>query len=348
MTNTLPPSSVPPSVLAVRMATAYQASQALLAATSLGIFDVVASGKSNSTEIATALNADVGKTHRLLRALAAFSVMRDEGGGRFQLTEVGQSLCKDAPNSVRNIVLMFGGDQFALSFSKLTQCILTGKNGYELLTGDEIAFAAYEGNPEAAAIFDEAMTAISALTGPALAKAYNFSKSKHLVDIGGGQGQVICSVLKNYPQLRGTLFDLPRVMEGARALIAREGVADRCDAIGGDMFSAVPAGGDVYLFSHVLHNWDDERSIKVLEACRKALSSDATILILDRVMPEIVQPTPAAQANHLIDLTMLVRTAGGLERTAQQFEKLLKAAGLRLAAIVPTDVADSVVVAKLS
>jgi len=328
------------------MATAYQASQALFAGTSLGIFDLVASGKRRSTEIAAALNADSGMTLRLLRALAAFGVMRDEGGGRFQLTEVGQSLCKDAPNSVRNIVLMFGGDQFALPFSKLTQCILTGKNGYELLTGDEIAFAAYEGNPKTAAIFDGAMTAISARTGPALAKAYDFSKSKHLVDIGGGQGQVLCSVLKSYPKLRGTLFDLPRVMEGARALIAREGVTDRCDAVGGDMFSAVPTGGDVYLLSHVLHDWDDERSIKVLTACRQALSSDATILILDRVMPEIVEPTPAAQADHLIDLTMMVRTAGGLERTAQQFEKLLKAAGLRLDAIVPTEVADSVVVAK--
>jgi hypothetical protein len=228
------------------------------------------------------------------------------------------------------------------------QRILTGKNGYELLTGDEIAFAVYEGNPEAAAIFDGAMTAISARTGPALAKAYDFSKSKHLVDIGGGQGQVLCSVLKNYPQLRGTLFDLPRVMDGARALIAREGVADRCDAVGGDMFTAVPTGGDVYLLSHVLHDWDDDRSIKVLTACRQALSSDATVLILDRVMPEIVQPTPAAQANHLIDLTMMVRTAGGLERTALQFEKLLKAAGLRLDAIIPTEVADSVVVAKFA
>lgn len=348
MSSTSPPPAVPPGALAVRMAIAYQGSQALFAATSLGIFDLIASGKSKSAEIATVLSADAGMTHRLLRALAAFGILMDEGGGSFQLTEVGRILCKDEPNSVRNVVLMFGGNQFALPFSKLTRCILTGKNGYELLTGDEVAFAAYEGNPEAAAIFDGAMTAISAQTGPALAKAYDFSKSKHLVDIGGGQGQVLCSVLKNYPQLRGTLFDLPRVMDGARALIAREGVADRCDAVGGDMFSAVPTGGDVYLLSHVLHDWDDDRSIKVLTACRQALSSAATVLILDRVMPEIVQPTPAAQANHLIDLTMMVRTAGGLERTALQFEKLLKAAGLRLDTIIPTEVADSVVVAKFA
>lgn len=348
MANTFLPSATPPHVLAVRMATAYQGSRALFAATSLGIFDLIASGKSSTAEIATCLNADTGMTHRLLRALAAFGVLRDEGGGRFQLTEVGQSICKGTPNSVRDIVLMFGGDQFSLPFSKLSQCILTGKNGYELLTGDEVAFAAYERNPETAAIFDGAMTAVSARTGPALAKAYDFSKSRHVVDIGGGQGQVLCSLLKHYLQLRGTLFDLPRVMEGARALIAREGVTDRCDAVGGDMFSGVPTGGDVYLLSHVLHDWDDERSIKILESCRRALSSDATVLILDRVMPEIVEPTPAAQANHLVDLTMMVRTAGGLERTSQQFEKLLKAAGLRLEAIVPTEVADSVIVAKIA
>jgi hypothetical protein len=348
LTDPFSPPSVPPGALAVRMATAYQISQALFAATSLAVFDLIASGRTSSAEIAVALNANPPMTLRLLRALAAFGVVRDEGGARFQLSEIGRCLCKDAPNSMRNVVLMFGGDQFALPFSKLSQCVLTGKNGYELLTGDEIAFAAYEGNPDAAAIFDGAMTAISARTGPALAKAYDFSTSKHLVDIGGGQGQVLCSVLKSYTKLRGTLFDLPRVIEGARALIAREGVTERCDAVGGDMFAAVPSGGDVYLLSHVLHDWDDERSIRILTACRQTVTTDATVLVLDRVMPEIVQPTSAAQANHLIDLTMMVRTAGGLERTALQFEALLKAAGLRLEAILPTEVADSVIVTKLA
>ena len=126
--------------------------------------------------------------------------------------------------------------------------VVTGKNGYELLTGDEIVFAAYESNPEAGAIFDGAMSARSARTGPALAKAYDFSKSEHLVDVGGGQGQVLCSVLQRFPALRGTVFDLPRLIDGARALIARERLSDRCVAVGGDMFTlrthAGRVGGD--------------------------------------------------------------------------------------------------------
>jgi hypothetical protein len=159
------------------------------------------------------------------------------------------------------------------------------------------------------------MSANSALVGATAAKAYDFSGVDRIVDVGGGQGKVLASILEAHPNVRGVLFDLPRVVEGASAFLAKEGVADRCEAVAGDMFAAVPAGGDIYMLSHVIHDWDDEHSTKVLQTCRRAMASSAKLLILDRVMPERVEPDPLVQGKVLLDLRMMVGTVGGRERT---------------------------------
>jgi SAM-dependent methyltransferase len=344
MSQAMPPASV----RAMDMARAYQVSRALFVATSLGIPDLIATGRSTSAEISSDLGANVSMMHRLLRALAALDVLVDEGEERFSLTDIGRALCKSSPDSVRDFVLMHGGDQFALPYSKLKDCILTGKNGHELLDGEEVVFASFGGDAEYAQIFDGAMSVLSARNGPALAKAYDFSTSRHLIDVGGGQGQMLCSVLKSFPQLHGTVFDMPRVADKARARIAREGLSDRCDFIGGDMFAKIPVGGDVYLLSQIIHDWDDERSIQILNACRQALRPDGSVLIWDRVMSEVVEAGPKSEADHLIDLTMLVFTAGGLERTKRQFATLIGAAGLRMETVIPTEAAQSVIVCKVA
>ena len=179
-------------------------------------------------------------------------------------------------------------------------------------------------------------------TGPAVAQGYDFANVKRVVDVGGGRGGVLACILKAHAHLRGTLLDMPSVVEGAPALLASEGVADRCEVVGGDMFSSVPAGGDVYLLSHVIHDWEDAPATQVLRACRRAMAPEARLVIVDQVLPERVEPNSAAASGLLLDLTMMVMLAGR-ERTASEFRALRAAAGLRLERVIPMQIADSLV-----
>jgi hypothetical protein len=335
--NTQPP----PSAIAMRLAAGFQASQAVIVAAQLGIADLLSKNAMTSREVAQKTGTQPDKMHRLLRALAAFAVVEDCGDGTFQLTPVGHSLRADAPNSVRPLVLMYGN--FWPGFASLAECVKTGKNAYEILFGLEGSFAYYEKHPDKARVFDAAMSALSALTGPAAARSYDFAGVSRVIDIGGGHGKVLASILKEHPRLHGVLFDLPRVVEGAAPFLAGEGLAGRCEVVSGDMFASVPSGCDLYLLSHIIHDWDDERAIKVLQSCRRAMGQSARLLILDRVMPERVLPDPMVQGQILTDLVMMVATVGGRERTASEFQALLEAAGLRLQRIIAMPTADSLV-----
>lgn len=333
----------PPFAVASRLATSYMASHALHVASRLGIPDILGHGLMTFEEIAESVGAKAEMMRRLLRALAAFDVVKDLGTGQYELTPVGHCLRSDAPTSVRPLVEMFGSQSFLQTFESLDDCVKTGRNAYENLYGLDCSFAYYEQHPDVARIFDNAMSALSSRNGPAIADTYDFSTVEHVVDVGGGQGQILSSILKAHPHLRGTLFDLPRMSDKSRAFLEREAVADRCEVVEGDMLASVPSHGDVYLLCHVIHDWDDEHAEKALLACRRAMPPESRIVIFDRVMPERIEVNPENQANVLIDLRMLVGTRGGRERTKREFESLLEVAGFRLHRILPTRMPSSLV-----
>ncbi|MEX0852219.1 MAG: methyltransferase, partial [Bauldia sp.] len=324
-----------PSAVAMRLVTAYQASQAVTVAARLGIPDLLGEGPMTSGEIARATATQPDMMLRLLRALAAFAVVKDLGSGTFALTPIGDALRAGVPDTVRPFALWAGSESHWQTFATLAECLRTGRSAFEILYGLEGSFAFYESHPDQARAFDDAMSAGSAFTGRAATETYDFTGLSRVVDVGGGHGKVLASILKAHAHLRGTLFDLPRVVEGAPSLLVADGVADRCEVVGGDMFVAVPAGGDLYLLCHVIHDWDDRLATKVLRACRRAMAPAAKLLILDLVMPERIAPSPTAQANVLADLRMMVATGGGRERTAAEFEALLGAADLRLQRVLP-------------
>jgi hypothetical protein len=334
---------VPPPAIALGLATAYQASRALIVAVKLGIPNVLRNGAMRSADIARETGSQPETMLRLLRALAAFDVVKDLGTGEFELTEVGNCLRADVPNSLHPLILLYGSETFWQTSASLADCVRTGKNAFQLLHGMESIFAYLEKQGDLARIFDDAMTSRSSITGQAVAEAYDFGGVGRVVDIAGGRGKMLASILKAHPQLRGTLFDLPRVVENALGLLVTEGVADRCEIVGGDMFTSVPPGGDLYLLVHVIHDWDDPRAIEVLRSCRRAMGPKAKLLIIDRAMPERVEASPLAQSNALADLTMMMVTGGGRERTAKQFEALVSATGLRLERVIPMPIPDSLI-----
>jgi SAM-dependent methyltransferase len=337
------PSPLAPPAMAAWLTMAYRGSQVVIAATKLAVPDALGKGAMTSVEVARATGTKPEWMHRLLRALAAFEVVRDLGDGRFELTAVGDCLRADAPNSVRPMALMYGSDSSWEACGKLPDCVRPGETAYRLLHDVDNLFPYLDRHPEQARIFDAGQSASAALVGAVAAQACDFAGIGRVVDVGGGRGTVLASILKAHLGLHGTLLDLPRVAESAAAHFASVGLADRAEAIGGNMFDGVPAGGDLYLLSHVIHDWGDEDSVRILQVCRRAMGPQARLVILDRVMPERIEPGLEVQVKVVQDITMMIAHGAARERTADEFENLLAAAGLRLVRIVPTSAPVSLV-----
>ena len=189
---------------------------------------------------------------------------------------------------------------------------------------------------------NHAMTTGSRAIASAVVAACDFSGARTITDIGGGHGTLMSSVLKANPGLHGFLFDFEGVVAGAIDVLNKAGVADRCDIVAGDMFASVPADCDIYLISRVINFCDDAQAVAVLKNCRAAMASDARVIMVERVLPEVAEPTSMIQSKMMSDLTMLVRTEGR-ERTATEFQDLLAEAGLRATRIVPTATPVSVI-----
>jgi len=218
--------------------------------------------------------------------------------------------------------------------------VKTGEIAFDNFFGVDI-WKYFAQNPEDAAVFNDSMSGMTAAANDAIMSVYDFSQFKTVIDIGGGHGGLITSILQKNPQTKGVLFDAPRVIEGARAKIESAGLTDRCETVGGDFFQAVPAGGDAYVMKWIIHDWEDEKAIRILKNCRQHMQPNNRLIIVDCVVPENDEP----DFSKTFDLNMMVMT-GGKERTAAEFRELLAAAGFELLRTIPTDVPTSIVEAQ--
>jgi hypothetical protein len=186
------------------------------------------------------------------------------------------------------------------------------------------------------------MAELTLLVAGEVVRAYDFSRTRRIVDVGGGYGTMLSAVLKANPALQGILFDLPHAIDGARANLTNTGLIDRCELVAGDFFDSIPCEGDVYLLKAVIHDWDDERSRLILCSCRRAMPPDATLLLVERILPERFQECALHHAIAKVDLSMLVEQ-GGRERTEAEFRDLLAACGFSVARVLPTELEYSVI-----
>jgi hypothetical protein len=318
----------------VQLATAYRVSQAIYVFTKLGIADLLTDEPKTADELARAAGAHAPSLYRLLRALTAAAVVSEPSPATFALAPSGKCLRRDAPDSVRSTVLLFGSENFWTTWGDLLHCVRTGETAFSHLFGVAGTFDYLRSRPGDAALFNAGMGNVAALTANSILAAYDFASARVLVDVGGGQGALISAILKAHPNVRGILFDLPPVAGAAQDALERAGLADRCETIGGDIMVSVPAGADIYLLSRVIHDWDDEKSIRILRNCRAAMMPSSRLLLAERIIPEVIVPDAHAQTQFLADLNMLVRN-GGRERTDAEYGILLAAAGLRLTRTIP-------------
>jgi SAM-dependent methyltransferase len=327
---------LPPPIALYQLATAHYASQAVGVAAELGIADLLADGPQTAEALAGATDTHAPSLRRVLRLLVNAGVFTEDDGGRFACTPVG-SFLSTGPGSFRAIVRLFAGPTTWQAWGDLLTTVRTGEPAIPRLLGTN-SFAWFAEHPEEGAIFDEAMGSFTAIVSGALAAGYDFSEMRSLIDVGGGEGALLAGVLRAHPHLRGAVLDLPRLRDGACRQIAAAGLAERYEFVGGDFFEAVPDGFDAYVLKHVIHGWDDDRAVRILERCRRAMSPTAKLLIVEGVYPPHVDHSPESRAAVANDVNMLVCT-GGRQRSEAEFRRLYEQAGFRLTRIVPLAVA---------
>jgi hypothetical protein len=317
------------------MLTGYWVSQALAVAARLGVADLVADGPRPATDLAVATRTDAPSLRRLLRALASVGVFTENPPGAFGLTPMAALLRTGTADSMRALALMYSGEQYR-AWGDLLHSVRTGTTAFEHGFGTDY-FGYLARHPEADRVFNEAMIGWTAQVAGAVVEAYDFSGLQTVVDVGGGYGTLLTTVLRANPAARGVLFDRPHVAAAAGERLAAAGLEQRCTALGGDFFVEVPAGGDAYVLAQVLHDWDDERCLTILERCRRAMPAHARLLVVELVLPPGEEPS----FGKWLDLHMLVML-GARERTAAEYRALLRAAGFEPLRVVPTPAGPSV------
>jgi hypothetical protein len=317
----------------------YQVSQALHVAATLGLADQLKDGPKSYDALAKACGAHPTSLYRLLRALATIGVFHETNNKEFSLTQLGLCLTSDAPGSTLNYARWIGTAGQWRSWGNLLHSIKSGECALQFTYGMD-AWTYRMQHPEERAIFDSAMTGNSRFEAQAVLEAYDFSQFACVVDVGGGQGLLLKTILLACPGTRGILFDQPQVVASADQALASGELGQRCEIIGGSFFEAIPENADVYVMKAIIHDWDDRTSIEILRACRRAMSPTAVLVAIERV----IGPPNEIPEGKFSDLNMMVQY-GALERTRQEFYGLLKSGGFEMTEVVPTRSPLSIIVA---
>ena len=306
----------------LRLVNGYQISQAIHVAAALGVADRLAGGARSVEDLARATDTDPPSLYRLLRALASIGVLDEQRDRRFALTALGDGLRSDATGSLAAWAAFVGRPYHWGAWSNLLHSVRTGENAFGALHGVDVWTYRRE-HPEEAGVFDAAMTALARRVTAAVLDAYDFGRHGVVVDVGGGHGALLAAILERHAKVQGVLFDQPAVVAGAAPI-------ERCRVVPGSFFESVPEGADAYVLKAVLHDWDDEPAVAILRTCRRAAPAGSSVLVVERRLGA-PDADPAAAFS---DLNMLVGP-GGRERTLEEYEVLLEAAGFRLVGETP-------------
>lgn len=328
---------LPPHAQLIQMGAASWVSAVVYAAAKLGLADHLAGGPRSAEELAGPTGTHAPTLHRLMRTLAGLGILTEQDGQRFALTTLGNALETGAPGSARSTLLAFCGPAIWHSWEEIIHSLQTGQTGFEKAWGMPL-FDYLAQHPEEASHFSEAMVGFHGSEPPTVAKAYDFSAFGTIVDVGGATGNMLAAILSAHDGPRGVLFDRPHVVKDAPALLEARGVADRVTIEPGNFFEQVPGGGDAYVLSHIIHDWNEQQCLTILGHCRNAMKPDGRLLIVETVLP--TGDTP--HQGKMQDMVMLV-IPGGQERTEAEYESLLQQAGFRLTRVVPTESVVSIV-----
>jgi hypothetical protein len=320
-----------PRDLFARLMDGYLSTQLLYVAAQLRLADLLRDGPRASGELATMTATKPSLLHRVLRGLVVDGLLDETPDGRFGLTDAGRCLESDRPDSMWGAA-MARGELYYHAAGALMETVRHGGAAFRHAHGVDF-FGDLAAHPDRGAAFQASMTVRSQVEAREIVQAYDFSAFRHIVDLGGGHGFLLAAILNAHPHLHGILFDRPDVVAGAPNSLDAAGVASRCTVVPGDFFAAVPGGGDLYVLSRVVHDWDDDAAIRILRACRQAMSGPGLLLVAEALLPDQARALPAAIR---MDLHMLTLSEGK-ERTRAEFESVLGASGFRLDRVIPVE-----------
>jgi C-methyltransferase len=315
-------------------------SQAITAAAELGVADALANGPLPIDELAARVGAEPDALGRLLRALVSRGIFRHRRDGGYELNALANTLRCDAPVSMTWAARFYGSREQRERWTLLVDSIRTGNAVVKALRGKE-SFEYFADEPELAELFNQTMTSISELTDATVVAGYDFSAYPTIIDVGGGHGPLLAAILAAAPASQGVLYDLPRVVASAPALMREHHVADRVRITEGSFFDGVPGGGDAYVLKNIIHDWPDDKAVQILRNVRAAAGPGATVLLIEFVIPKHDRDFPGKW----VDLEMLLNLAAR-ERTAAEYRDLLGQAGFRMTRVVQTASPLSVVEAR--
>lgn len=306
--------------------------RAIHTAVELGLADRLSAKPKTALALAAECGADPKAIRRLTRFLARHGFLVEDGD-RLALSETGAMLRSDADGRTAAVIRSLGSPEVWKAFERLPQAMIDGLPSEKRRGGRVYAPG---GNAAEEIAFGEAMAGYHWGEAAAIARAYDFSSAARVIDVGGSSGGLLAAILTEHPRVEGLVFDRPGIAEHARARFKEAGLADRASFRGGDFFDWVPSGGDVYILSHILHDWGDEDARAILASCRKATGPDARLIVAEALLESAEEqeyPIPA-------DMLLLANTEGGL-RTRSELEALLAASGFRLERILKTAAAVS-------
>jgi hypothetical protein len=344
-------------------------SRAIYIVAKLGLADYLKDGPKSVEDLAEETKTHPDSLYRLLRMLSSigiFAETKNEGDEqqqqvdqnirRFELTPMASLIQSEAKNSIRNFALMFGLESFKNAIDDLLYSIQTGENSFKHANGLDM-YEYLDRNQKEGQIFNSAMASLTSSVTPLISSMYDFSQFNTIIDIGGGQGMLLSSILKDNAKLYGVLFDLPYAIQSAKKLYARQSansnenvnhdISSRCKLLEGDFFKSIPTtAADGYIIKNVILNWDDRSAAIILKNCLQAMidktssivsetqdnrkNTTPKLLIIDTIMPEGNEPF----IGKFTDILMLALTHKGRIRTEEEFRKLLSSSGFDITGII--------------
>ncbi len=328
----------PPQFALLELVTAHWRTQALSCIVRVGVVEALGRRTRTTTDLAKELDLDEGALYRVLRAIARDGLLDESSDRSFSLNSMTQPLLKDAPNSMRNIVLQTGSSRNAKLWDELDHSVRTGESAWSKLFGGDL-WSHLDEHPDEGEIFHGAMAELTRDGAMGYAKAYDFGQHESVVDLGGGGGVLLSAILMTYPKVRGIDYDFELPLKESAATFRKFGVAERAESLAGNMLESIPEGEGVYVAKNILHGFDDSSLIETMKMWRRSMAKNSKLIVID-----IVVPAPKGPYMQALDLIMLL-SSGGRERTEAEFRDLFSNSGFRLEEIIATVSPMSVIVA---
>jgi O-methyltransferase domain/Dimerisation domain len=297
--------------------------QSMGALVELGVVDALAEGPATAAQLAGRLDLDADHLHRVLRAGAVLRLVRLDRTGRFSLTRNGRALATAGPTSASHFLRYFSLRSTTLAWAGLADAIRSGRPAFPDVHGMSV-WAWFAQHPEEERTFAAAMRSLTEVDAPSIVHAYPWPERGVVCDVAGGVGTLLAAILDGRDGLRGVLVDGPGVLAEAESFLASRGLRERAELVEGDIFERVDASADIYLLKDVIHDWDDERSARILATIRATMAPGARLVLVE-TLQEPDEPHPVAS---LADVQMLTQTDGGRQRSAGELQALLRGAGL--------------------